>query len=199
MSNSLWLHGLQYQASLSFTISRSLLRLKPIESVMPSNHLILCRPLLPSVSPSVRVFACELALRVRGPKCQSFSFSISSSSEGWFPLGLTGLISLQSKGLSSLLWHHSSKALTKRQFFGVQPSLWSNSHVGTWLLEKHSFDCNLLPFTRYVENGLNFDSEGFPYKQTMNIKELQCERVSTSLNSSQYFKHSYKSGESTQF
>ena len=98
------------QASLSFTVSWSLLKLMSIESMMPSNHLILYHPLLllPSIFPSIRVFSNESALCIRWPKyC---SFSINPSNEFWFPLGLTGLISLQSKGLSSLLQHHSWKA-----------------------------------------------------------------------------------------
>ena len=79
------------QASLSFTSSRSLLKLMSIESVMPSNHLILCRPLLllPSIFPSIRVFSNELALRMRWPKYWSFSFSISPSNE------YSGLISFR--------------------------------------------------------------------------------------------------------
>ena len=88
------------QASLSFTISQSLLKFMSIESVMPSNPLILCCPLLvlPSIFPSIRVFSNELARRIRWPKYCSFSFSISPSNEyqGLFPLGLTGLISLLS-------------------------------------------------------------------------------------------------------
>ena len=69
------------RASLSFTISRSLLKLASIELVMPSNHLILCRPLilLPSIFPSIRVFSSESALRIRWPKYWSFSFNISPS------------------------------------------------------------------------------------------------------------------------
>ena len=94
------------QASLSITSSRSLLKLISIESVMSSNHLFLCRPLflLPSVFPSIRVFSSELALCIRWPKYWNFSFSISPSMniQGWFPLGLTGLISLLSKGLSNI-------------------------------------------------------------------------------------------------
>ena len=72
-----------FQASLSFTISQSLLKLMSIESVMPSNHLILCHPLLllPSIFPSIMVFSNESALRIRWPKYWSFSFSISSSKE----------------------------------------------------------------------------------------------------------------------
>ena len=92
------------QASLSITNSRSLLKLMPIELVMPSNHLIFCRPLLLllSIFPSIRVFSNESILRIRWPKYWSFSFSISPSNEyaGLIPLGLTGLISLQPKGLS---------------------------------------------------------------------------------------------------
>ena len=92
------------QASLSITISRSLPKLKCIESVMPSRHLILCRPLLllPPIPPSIRVFSSESTLRMRWPKYWSFSLSISPSNEhqDWSPLGWTGWISLQSKGLS---------------------------------------------------------------------------------------------------
>ena len=92
------------QASLSITTSRSLLKLMSIKLVMPSNHLILCRPLLfpPSIFPSIRVFSNESVLHIRWPKYWCFSFSISPSSEhqsfqwiskDWFPLGWTGWIS----------------------------------------------------------------------------------------------------------
>ena len=117
------------QASLSFIISRSLLKLMSIESVMPSNHLILCRPLLllSSVSPSIRVFSNESALRIRWPKYWSFNFSISPSSKylglisfrvDWFDL-----LAVQGT-LKSLLQHHSSKAsiLQPSAFFMVQLS-----------------------------------------------------------------------------
>ena len=94
------------QASLSITNSRSLPKLMSIESVTPSNHLILCRPLLllPSIFPSIRVFSNESVLHFRWP---SLVVSVSASVlpmniQDWFPLGLTGLISLQSKGLSKL-------------------------------------------------------------------------------------------------
>ena len=90
--------------SLSFIISWSLSKLMSIESGMPSNHLILCHPrlLLPSIFPSIRVFSNELALCIMWPKYWSFSFSIISSKEysGLISLGLTGLVSLQYKGLS---------------------------------------------------------------------------------------------------
>ena len=92
------------QASLSLTNSQSLLKLMFIESVMPSSHLILCRPLflLLSIFPSIRVFSSESVICIRWPKYWNFSFSISPSNEysGLISLGLTGLISLQSKGLS---------------------------------------------------------------------------------------------------
>ena len=92
--------------SPSFTISQSLFKLIFIESMVPSNHLILCHPflLLPSIFPSIRVFSNELALHISWPNYWSFSFSISSSNEysGLISLGLTGLISLLSKGLSSI-------------------------------------------------------------------------------------------------
>ena len=111
------------QDALSFTISQSLLKLISIESVMLSNHLILCRPiLLPSVFPSIRVFSNELALPIRWPKYWSFSFSISTSNE------YSELISLQPKGLSGVF---SSTIVQKHQFFSVQPSLQSNSHIHT--------------------------------------------------------------------
>ena len=109
-------HGLQqaHQASLSFTISRSLLKLLSIESVMPSNHLILCPPLyfLPSVFPSIRVFSNESVLRIRWPKYWSFSFSISPSNEysGLISFRMDWLDLLAVQGtLKSLLQHHSSK------------------------------------------------------------------------------------------
>ena len=107
-------------ASLSFMISRSLLKLMSIESAMPSNHLILCHPvLLPSIFPSIRVFSNELALYIRWPKYI----------QGWFPLGLTGLISLLSKGLTKV---SSSNVLRKHQFFGTQHFLWSNSQTSIY-------------------------------------------------------------------
>ena len=92
------------QASLSISNSWSLLKLMSIESVMPSNHLIFCHPLLlpPSIFPSIRVFSNESVLHIRWPKFWSFSFSISPSNEysELISLGWTGWISLQSKGLS---------------------------------------------------------------------------------------------------
>ena len=120
-----------HQASLSFTISRSLLKVMSIESPMPSNHLILCRPLLlPSIFPSIRVLFNELALPIRW---QNIGASASTSElpmhiQGWFPLGLTGLISWLSKGLSRIF---SSTTVRKHQFFSTHPSLWYNSYICT--------------------------------------------------------------------
>ena len=117
------------QASLSFTVSLSLPELMSIESVMPSCHLILYRPLLllPLIFPSIRVFSNELALRIRWPKCWSFSFSISPSSEYSglisFSIHWFDLLAVQG-ALKSLLQHHSSKAsiLWHSAFFIVQLS-----------------------------------------------------------------------------
>ena len=103
------------QASLSISISRRRLKLMSIESVMPSNHLILCHPLLllPSVFPSIRVFSNVLALCIRWPKYWSFSFSISASNEYSklisFRIDWLDLLAVQGT-LKSLLQHHSSKA-----------------------------------------------------------------------------------------
>ena len=103
------------QASLSFTISWSLLKLMSIESVMPSSHLILCRPLLllPPIPPSIRVFPNESTLRMRWTKYWSFSFSISPSNEHpgliSFRMDWLNLLAVQGM-LKSLLQHHSSKA-----------------------------------------------------------------------------------------
>ena len=117
-----------HQASLSVTNSQNLLKLMSIELVMPSNHLIFGHPLLvllPSVFSSIRVFSKESALLIRWPKYWSFSFSISPSNEysGFISLGLTGLISLQSKRLSGVF---SNTTLQKHQFFSAQPSSLSN-------------------------------------------------------------------------
>ena len=121
-----------YQAPLSFSISWSLLKFMSIESVILSNHLILCCPLLllPSVFPSIRVSSSESALHIRWSKYWSFSLSISPSKEysELISLGLTGLISLLSKGFSRVFF---STTIQKHQFFGAQPSLWSNSHIHT--------------------------------------------------------------------
>ena len=117
------------QASLSITNSWSLLKLMSIESVMPSNHLVLCRPVLflPSIFPSIRVFSNESALCIRWPKYWSFSFSISPSSEHLglisFRMDWLNLLAVQGTR-KSLLQHHSSKAsiLLRPALFIVQLS-----------------------------------------------------------------------------
>ena len=125
------------QASLSITNSQSLLKLMSIESVMPSNHLILCDPLLlpPSLFPSIRVFSNESVLCIRWPKYWSFSFSISPSNEHpgliFFRMDWLDLLAAQGT-LKSLFQHHSSKA----SILGAQLSLESHSHIHTWPLGK---------------------------------------------------------------
>ena len=103
------------QYALSITNSWSLLKFVSIESVMPSNHLILCRPLLllPSIFPSIRGFSSQSVLHIRWPKYWSFSFSISP--QDWFPLGWTGWISLLSKGLSRVF---SNTTVQNQQIWG---------------------------------------------------------------------------------
>jgi len=121
------------QASLSITNSWSLLKLMSIQLVTTSNHLN-CYPLLlpPSIFPSIRVFSSESVLHIRWPEYWSFSFSeysgLPMNIQDSFPLGLTGLISLQSKGLSRVF---SNTTVQKHQFFSAQLSLWSNSHIRT--------------------------------------------------------------------
>ena len=126
-----WLFATQWiathQASLSITNSWSLLKLMPIESVMPSSHLILCCPLLllPSIPPSTRVFTNESTLHMRWPKYWSFSFSISPSNEHLISFRMDWLDLLAVQGmLKRLLQHHSSKALIFwcSAFFTVQLS-----------------------------------------------------------------------------
>ena len=120
------------QASLSITNSRSPPKPMSIESVMPSNHLILCHPLLllPSIFPSIRVFSNESALYNRWPKYWSFSFSISPSNEYsgliFFTMDWLDLLAVQ-RTLKSLFQHHSSKASVLR----CSAFFWSNSHIHT--------------------------------------------------------------------
>ena len=140
MSDSLQPHGLQLTRLLYPSLSPTLLKLMSIESVMPSNHLILCHPLLllPSIFPSIRDFSNELTLHIRWPKYWSFSFSISPSYE------YSGLISFRidwfdlliiQRTLISLLQQHSSKAsiLQCSVFFMVQFS-------GLCIWKNHSFE-----------------------------------------------------------
>ena len=119
-----------------------LLKFMSVESVILSNHLILCYPLLlSSILPSVRIFLMSWLFASGGERIGASASASASflpmNIQGSFPLGLTHLISLQSKGLSRMF---SSTTVGKHQFFGVQPSLWSNSHICTGLLENHRFD-----------------------------------------------------------
>ena len=118
-------------------LSLSSLKLMPIESVMPSNHLILCRPLLllPPIPPSIRVFSSESTLHMRWPNIgvSASASLLPMNTQDWSPLGWTGWISLQSKGLSRVF---SNTTLQKHQFFGAQPSSQSNSHIHTWPQDK---------------------------------------------------------------
>ena len=124
------------QASLSINNSRSLLKLMSIESVMPSSHVILCRPLLllPPIPPSIRVFSNESTLCMMWPDIGvSASASVLPMNTQDWSLGWTGWISLQSKGLPRVF---SNTIVQKHQFFGAQPFSQSNSHIHTWPLEK---------------------------------------------------------------
>ena len=125
------------QASLSIINSWSLLKLLSIESVMPSSHLILHRPLLhlPPIPPSIRVFSNESTLCMRWPKYWSFSFSISPSNEhpGLMSFRIDWLDLLAVQGISRVF---SNTTVQKHQFFHAQLSSQSNSHIHTWPLEK---------------------------------------------------------------
>ena len=126
-----------HQVSLSFTISLSLLKLMSLELVMTSHCLILCDSLLflPSMFPSIRVFSSEPALCIRWPKCWRSSFSINPSNE------YSGLISFRIEWFDLLavqgaLKKSSPAPLWKHRFFSAKSTLWSNSCIHTWLLEK---------------------------------------------------------------
>ena len=134
MFDSLWPHG---QAYLSFSISLSLLKCMSIVSMMSSRHLILPHPLSSCFQsfPLLGSFPMSWLFASGG---QSIGASVTASVlpmniQDWFPLKLTGLISLQSKGLSRVF---SSITIPKHQFSSTQPSLWSNFHIHTWFLEK---------------------------------------------------------------
>ena len=129
-----------YQASLFFTISQSLLKLVSIELMMPSNHLILCYPLLlPSIFPSIRVFSNESALGIRWPKYWSFSFSISPSNE------YSGLISFKTDWFDLLAVQGTLKSPPTPQFKSINPSALSFPYGPTLISiydhwKKHSLD-----------------------------------------------------------
>ena len=122
----------EQQASLSITNSRSSSKLTSIESVMPSSHLILCRPLLllPPIPPSIRVFSKESTLHMRWPKYWRFSLSISPSKEH------PGLVSFRMDWLDLLVVKGTLNTTIRKHEFGTQLSSQSNSHIHTWPLEK---------------------------------------------------------------
>ena len=124
-----------HQASLSFTTSKSLLKLRSIKLVMPCNHLMLCHPFLlyPQSFPVSGSFPMSQLFTSGSQSIGALALVLPMYVHGWFPLGLTGWISLQSRGLSRVF---SNTTVQKHQFFGAQLSLWSNSHIHTWLLEK---------------------------------------------------------------
>ena len=152
VSNSLWPRRFAaHRGSLSFTISWSLLKLMSIESVMPSNHLILCHPLLlPSVFPSIRMFSNKSALHIRWPKYWSFSFSISPSSE------YSGLISFRIDwfNLLSLLQHHMFMAFRKRKDQGA--GIWCTSYCFSFWFWDVLCLLAILGFLRRVNYAVKF-------------------------------------------
>ena len=125
------------QASLSINNSQSLLKLMIIELRIPSNHRILCHPLLLRLIsfPESRSFQMSqfFPSGAQSIGASALASVLSMNIQDWFPLGWTGWISLQSKGLSRVF---SNTTVQKHQFFGAQLSLWSNSHIHTWVMEK---------------------------------------------------------------
>ena len=124
-----------HQTSLSITNCWSLLKLMSIESVMLSNHLILCRPLLLllSIFPVSGSFPMSQFFTSGSQRIGASASVLPVNNQDWLPWGLTSLIPLQSKGLSRVF---SNTTVQKHQFFGTQLSLWSNSYVHIWLPEK---------------------------------------------------------------
>ena len=133
--NSLALSMIQWKLAIWSLVP--LPKFMPIASVMPSSLLILWLPLclLPSIFPSIRVFSNESALRIMWPNigASASALILLMNIQNWFPLGFTGLVSFPVKGLSRVF---SSITIQRHQFFSAQSSLWSNTHICTWLLEK---------------------------------------------------------------
>ena len=157
MSESLWTRGLQHAgAPLSSTISQSLLKFMFTELTMQSNHLILftCFSSCPQSLPAPGFFPMSQFFALGGQSTGGSATAtvLPVNTQCWLPLGLTDLISLLSRGLSRIF---SSTTVRKRQFFGAQPSLWSNPHICTRLLEKpwlwlygplSAFECDVSAF-----------------------------------------------------
>ena len=135
MSHFSWPQGLQHARLPSSTISWSLLKFMFIESVMLFNHLILCRPFSFCLQtfPASMSFPMSQLFASGGQSIGTSATVLPMNIQDWLPLKLTGLISLLFKGPSRVF---SSTTVWKNQFFGSQPSLWSSSHICTWLLEK---------------------------------------------------------------
>ena len=121
------------QSSLSITNSHSLPKFMLIESVMPSSHLILCRPLLLLPFPASESFPMSQLFASDGQSIGASASVLPVSIQGWFPLGWSGLISLLSRVLSRIF---SRTTVQRCQFFGILPPLWSNSHISIWPLER---------------------------------------------------------------
>ena len=119
----------------SFTISWSLLKLKSIESVILSKYFIFCLSLslLPSIFPASGSFPMSQFFPSSGQSIRTSATDLPMNIQGWFPLGLTGLVPLLSQGLSRVF---SNTTVQKHLFFSAQPYLWPNSHILRWLLEK---------------------------------------------------------------
>ena len=136
MSNSLWSHRMEHSRLARPSLSPRICLIScPLIQWFLSKHLILCYSLLllPLIFSSIRVFPNESALYIRWTKDCSFCFSPSNEYSGLISFSIDCLISLLSKGLSRVF---SSTTVQKHRFFGAQPSLWSNSHIHTWLPEK---------------------------------------------------------------
>ena len=129
-----------HQVSLSFIISRNLFKLMSMEAVMPSNHLVLCRPLLlPAVFPNIRFFSNESVLHIRYQSIGASALVLPMNIQGFFRIDWFDLLAVQGT-LKSLLQHLKSSTIWKHQFLGSQPSLWSNSPIHSWLWKRNSFD-----------------------------------------------------------
>ena len=140
VSNSLQSHGLQHSRPPCPSPTPGVCSSSCPSSQWCPPTISICHPLLllPSIFPSIRVFSMSwlFALGSQSIRASASASVLPMNIQGWFPLGLTVLISLQSKGLLRVF---SSTTTQKHQFFSAQPSLWFNSHIRRWLLENHSF------------------------------------------------------------